>query len=311
MKFHLIRFKLQQFLESMKEMKEFHLYAKLNRNLILSNFESKYWQNHHWIFAIHDQYFYTLPFYFDSLYRFYEDFQKVKSTNPEILIDNHRIWENVKFIEFERSLDDFDRNFSKQLKIQMPKLNIIKFDHYLNTPSLRLTDEQDTIDLSLDNVTTLQFTRGFIGDRQNWIVSLFPNLRHLILSSAYLLSTANVLAEIFNQPIEQLDIDTDEKFQLLANRYYIYFSNVKYINFCLNYIEKSIEWYANIAIQILKNFQNLDALFMYINRNIGSSPAYETRLNQMIEYLNMNTNLDNYQIKHFRQCVLFLKQEII
>jgi len=43
--------KLQHLLESMKELKEFHLYAKLdadfiNSDLILSEFENEYWFDH-------------------------------------------------------------------------------------------------------------------------------------------------------------------------------------------------------------------------------------------------------------------------
>jgi hypothetical protein len=66
--------KLQQFLESMIEIKQFHLYAKLNRKLIdnddiLSHFKNQYWFDHNWSFGMHEKYFYTLPFRFDYLYR--------------------------------------------------------------------------------------------------------------------------------------------------------------------------------------------------------------------------------------------------
>jgi hypothetical protein len=59
---------LQQLLESMIELKQFHLYAKLNKNQIdvdeiLSRFKQQFWFDHHWFFGMHGEYFYTLPFH--------------------------------------------------------------------------------------------------------------------------------------------------------------------------------------------------------------------------------------------------------
>ena len=88
--------KLQQFLESMNELQEFHLYAKLgnyrmNKEIDLPNFQNQYWFNHNLSFGMHDQYFYTLPFHFDHLYKFSNGFNYVKTNNREILINNPRI----------------------------------------------------------------------------------------------------------------------------------------------------------------------------------------------------------------------------
>ncbi|CAF0910101.1 unnamed protein product [Adineta steineri] len=68
--------KLQQLLESMIELEQFHLYATLNsydnsRN-VLSQFQDQYWFDHKWTFGMHGTYFYTLPFHFEYLHEFYE-----------------------------------------------------------------------------------------------------------------------------------------------------------------------------------------------------------------------------------------------
>ncbi len=114
--------KLQQFLESMKELKEFHVYAKLdadyiNSDLILLEFKNEYWFDHNLSFEMHQNYFYTLPFHFDYLYRFYGGFRSVKSNNLEILINDSRIWYYVKSIELERTLN-YNTNIIKELKIK-------------------------------------------------------------------------------------------------------------------------------------------------------------------------------------------------
>jgi hypothetical protein len=61
--------KLQQLLESMVKLKRFHLCSGLthsfNRESILSQFKSKYWFDHNWLFGAVERYFFTLPFQFD------------------------------------------------------------------------------------------------------------------------------------------------------------------------------------------------------------------------------------------------------
>ena len=66
--FHLI--------ESMNQLKQFHLYAKLSqysidRNEILSRFKYQFWFDNNYSFGMHNRYFYTLPFHFDYLHEFY------------------------------------------------------------------------------------------------------------------------------------------------------------------------------------------------------------------------------------------------
>jgi hypothetical protein len=242
--------KLQQFLESMKELKEFHLYAKIhaysiNSDLILSEFRTQFWFDHNWSFGTHDNYFYTLPFHFDYLYEFYNGFMRVRSKNPDILY-NPRIWYNVKSIELERTYD-YDRNFVKELKIKMPKLCLIKFGNRKIFPerySSEIEDKREKIDLRLDNVTTIQFTRGLIGGESYRIISSLPNLRHLIFCCGILYSN-NELSSILNEKIQRLDIDISSPLKHLTEKSYVYFSNIQYINFCLSHFKEEPEWYAD------------------------------------------------------------------
>ncbi|CAF1425500.1 unnamed protein product [Rotaria sordida] len=89
--------KLQQLLESMKELEQFHLCTKLpdssvsTKNNILSKFNDEFWLNHNWSFGIHDEYLYTLPFKFDCLPGLFEGFDFVKSNNNDILENNPRL----------------------------------------------------------------------------------------------------------------------------------------------------------------------------------------------------------------------------
>jgi hypothetical protein len=114
--------KLQQFLESIKELQQFHFYAKFNSNInqnFLSNFENEFWFDHNWPFGIYGKYFFTLPFHFNHLHEFPNSFNYIKS---QILDTNSRIWFNVKSLELSMT-HQYDFNFVKELKIKMPKLN--------------------------------------------------------------------------------------------------------------------------------------------------------------------------------------------
>jgi hypothetical protein len=308
--------KLQQFLESMKELKEIHLYAKtykysINCDKILSGFKNKYWFDHNWSFGMHRNYFYTLPFHFDYLYEFYGGFKNVKSNNPSILIKNRRIWYNVKSIELERS-SNYNRNFVKELKIKMPKLNLIKFCDHLGAPkrySSSIIDEREKNDIRLDNVTTIQFTHRSIEDERDWIISSLPNLRHLTLCYGLIFFDSK-LVPILNERIKRLDIDMYSHLKHLSERNYFYFSNVQYINFCLSDFKEQPELYADVVIKILTNFKNLKSLLIYIHRTFGIyiNPSCEAKLIKLIEHLNTNEIMKNYKVKHFREYALFLKR---
>jgi hypothetical protein len=313
--------KFQQFLQSMTELKQFHLYAKLGssgmtNDMILSQFKYQYWFDHNLSFGMHSDYFYTLPFHFDHLYEFPQDFDTAKSNNPEILINNSRIWYNVKSIELLRT-SEFDRNFVKELQIKMPKLNLIKF---LDTSydlkhkteiSSEINDQQDKITVTLDNVTTIQFGLGTVDNEREWLADVTPNIKRLILSNVNFDLISNKLEKILDKKIVQLDIDVDCDLINLSEKNYVYFSNVKYINFCLDPVYNLSEWYAKIIMKILKNFQNFKILCIYrrLPNYIHKLAVIEARLNIFIDYLDMKKIMINYEMKRYQEYCLFLKRE--
>jgi hypothetical protein len=309
--------KLQKFLESMIQLKQFHLYAKLAYNaidndMILSKFKNQYWFDHNLSFGMHKNYFYTFPFHFDYLYQFYQDFHYVKSNNPEILINNPRIWYNVKSIEL-LGTSEFDRNFVKDLKMKMPKLNLIKFNDFSPVPKHKkqilseINDKQEKIDVTLDNVTIIEFGSAFRsnGNEKNWLINATPNLKQLILSNLKLFPISNELGKIFEKKIQRLDIDDNCDVANLTQRIYVYFSNVQYINFCFIRNFEGPQWYAKIIMRILNNLKNLKILTIYTrHRNIYSTI---TEL-KVIRYLDMNEITKTYQVKNFEKYSLFIRK---
>jgi hypothetical protein len=236
---------------------------------------------------------------------------RVRSNNPDILY-NPRIWHNVKSIELERTYD-YDRNFVKELKIKMPKLSLIKFGNRKIFPerySSEIEDRKEKIDLRLDNVTTIQFTRGLIDGESYRIISSLPNLRHLIFCCG-ILDSDNELSPILNEKIQRLDIDILSPLKHLTEKSYVYFSNIQYINFCLSHFKEEPEWYADVIMKILRNFKNLKSLFIYIRRRIDVyvNCSREAKLSKLIEYLDMNAIRKNYKMKNFCGYCLFLKRE--
>jgi hypothetical protein len=209
--------KLQRFLESMTELKQFHVYAKLDSNaipsdIILLSFQDQFWFDHHWSFGMHGRnykYFYTLPFHFDYLYEFYNGFNDVRSNHSDILITNSRLWYNVKSIGSSK-VSKYDLNFIEELKMKMPKLTFMKFhrDDYSEKNQIKdispKMDEKEKILVTLNNVTAIQCTKEY--DVKECLIYAVPNLRHLILSDAELASIDSELGQIFNERIQQLDI---------------------------------------------------------------------------------------------------------
>jgi hypothetical protein len=315
--------KLQQFLQSMTELKQFHLYAQLgdrsiDTDIILSQFKNQYWFDHNWSFGMHTKYLYTLPFHFDHLYEFPQDFDTVKSNNPEILINNPRVWYNVKSIELFRT-SEFDRHFVKELQMKMPKLNLIKFINFSFVHKhetqifSEIDDKQEKIDVRLDNVRTIQFFWNYtsIDNEKEWLINVTPNIKQLILPNLNLNVTSNELGKILEKKIEQLDIHINSDLINLTEKSYVYFSNVQYINFCIFDHFERLHWHASIIMKILTNFKNLNTLCVYFRQtnNINQLSYLEEKLRNFIEYLDMNEIMKNYQMEHFQTYCLFLKRE--
>jgi len=313
--FSFSRLKLPQLLESMKELKQFHLYTKLpsfqyNNDVDLSQFKDQHWFNHNSSFGMHDTYLYTLPFHFQNFYECFQDFNDVKLNNCEILKNNSRIWYNVKSIQLSVG-SGYSRNFVEELKTKMPKLTLIRFNRYPVLSTIETHDSFGNKDVTLDNVTTIQFIQGSIQNQKDWIIYLLPNLRHLILSYTPITSIDSELATVLNKKIQRLDIDAECQVEQLTESIYVYFSNVQNINFYLNDSGKSPECYADIIMKMLKNFKGLKILMFRSNHfchGEGELSFLEKNLAKIIEYFHMTEMYKNYQVKYLKEYTLFLKK---
>jgi hypothetical protein len=280
--------KLQQFLESMKQLEQFHLYASipttnLNNQLFLSRFENEFWFKHNWSFGMYRNYLFTLPFYFNFLSNFSNDIQ---SNNSELLRTNHRLWYNVKSIELSMT-NQYDIHFLRELKIKMPKLNFIKFNSWIQNSKL-ISNER--INLTLNNVTTILFQGQYFQENIEWFIHLLPNLRHLIL---HLAKCPFKQSEILSKQIKELDILNFSTFILSNNEIYIYFSKLEYLNIWIEANEMNEKSIEEIIWKILNNFYHLKILTIYFYSKYSSNSNI---LNNLFHHLNIDQITNNYLI---------------
>ena len=316
--------RLQWLLESMTELKQFHLYIKaidlkLNSEIILSKYQTQFWFDHNWFFGTDGDYFYTLPFHFDYLYGVGSNFKNVKCSNPEILITNPRLWCNVKFIRISSKKLNFDSNFIKELKIKMPKLNFIKFGQTVGEQmyNQNMIDVNKNERSTLDNIKTIACQKTSLQDGKEWLINVLPNVTHLILYNTISSSLDKKLIEILNKNIQQLDIFTYDELKQLVETRYVYFSNVQCINYHMIYDDdenqSGLKSRAVTIMQILMEFKNLKILLLYIYGREGSSPCFgiNTKFKRLIAFLNMKEIEKKYQIKCYHRYLLFSKHEYI
>ncbi|CAF5055452.1 unnamed protein product, partial [Rotaria sp. Silwood1] len=221
----------QQFLQLMPKLQQFHLYAILTQDLIdiksiLSTFKNHFWLDHNWTVGMHDKYLYTLPFHFDKLYDF-TDFDRVDSNNYEILINNPRIWYNVKSIKFK--IANFD--LLKRIRIKMPKLHLISIDYFNysdNTQDLHMIQNQiNNMNVTLDRIMTVHLTCGSLENEKQWFMNTLPNIRYLVLCRTEFPLLKSQLTWILNDKIERLVIEGNSIVEQFGKQNYIYFSNLQ------------------------------------------------------------------------------------
>ncbi|CAF3604664.1 unnamed protein product [Adineta steineri] len=260
------RIQFRQLLQSMNELKQFHLYVKLvqlldNKETLLSQFRDQFWVDHNWSFGMHAKYFYTLPFHFDHLHEFYGGFDDVQSTHSNILLNNDRTWSHVKSIDLLLT-SKYDLNFLKQMKRKMPKLTFINFNSTDNISVKKSEDVCMKNHITFDKVTMIKCMNGSLEDEKEWLIHLLPNLKHLILNSTKLPSMSSELTPILNQRIKQLILMNYFSLEPLTEISYFYFSNVERISFKIyNNQLHEIERYAdNIMVGFIINESSAESL---------------------------------------------------
>jgi hypothetical protein len=312
--------KLRQLLEPINELKRFHLYVKPkrlldNKEILLSRFQDQYWFDHNWSFGMHGKYFYTLPFHFDYLHEFHGGFKDVKSNHSDILMNNDRVWYNIKHIDlFMPSKYNF--NFLKQLKIKMPKLTFINFNlsdyNGVNKTESIYTgnNKREKVHVTLDNVTTIKCIKGSLQDEKEWLIHALPNLKHLILFSTQLPSVYSELTPILNQRIKKLDLYEYSSLEPLTQISYFYFLNIQHISVCIpNTAQRRIGCYADNIMVILKNFKSLQTLMLYTSdENYNYFKALTKELRRLIQLPNKKETKEKYQMNQFYGWILFSKK---
>lgn len=294
--------KAQQLLETMKQLKQFHLYARtdLDKESILSQFQNQFWFDRQLYFGMHSNCFYTLPFYFDYLHESYTDFHIVESNYSDFLDTNHQLWYNVKSLNLSMSYQ-YDMNFVKQLKIQMPKLNYINF---IYRRTLQNSDEyviSNQTDLTLNSVKTIEITGGFNQQINHWLIHFLPNVKNLILSFGESASTINQVLP----NIERLYIDERSNLEELTSISYTYYPNIQFIQFHLSFYRRKSEWYADMIIQILHNFKNLKRVLLYPLGTKRLDNSVESESIKLVRNLNVQEMNTSYRIKHYKLYSVF------
>ena len=298
-----------QLLKSMKQLQQFHFYmsfpsCQYHPDIDLSQFPNL-------SFGMHSDYLYTLPFHFNNIYDCFEDFNHVNFKNYEILKKHSRIWHHVKSIQLHQQ-SVYNRDFVKELKIKMPKLTLIKFTGYNSLPHIHKQNSScNENDVTLKNVTTIEFMRESVENQKDWIIYSLPNLKHLILSHSKMPSKDSCLMPILNRQIQRLDIDAHSGIELVAEAANQgYFSSVENINFHINNSDKSPEWYADIIMKIFKNVKHLQIMMIRFTdfchgENELSFP--EKNLAKIGEYFTTNQMHRTYQIIYMKEYTLFVK----
>jgi hypothetical protein len=312
--------KLQRFLKSMIHLKQFHLYTKLDnkptdidKKNILLGFQNQYWFDHQLYFGMHDRYLYTLPFHSYYLHEFYGDFNDVQSSNHQILLNNPRMWYNVKSIDIRHPLT-YDFSFFKELNIKMPKLICINFDGLDGHDPQLIGNSWEDIDeeeMVFNNVRRITWPNKYIESAKQWIICFLPNLNHLTFSDIDLVLSENFLTEILNKRIEQLDLEGNSLSGQLTEIKELNYSNVEHL--CLKLSDRHVYYnnqYPIILMKILKNCKNLQTLIVYkFQLNKYFFQLTKEELNTVMNDSEMEHVNKNYQMKQFPDWILFSKKE--
>jgi hypothetical protein len=289
----------QQLLESMIELKSFHLYMQVERTYsfdveyFLSTFQTQFWFDHHWIFGMHGKYLYTLPFHFDKLKDFI-DFNRIKSSNSKIF-NSLQTWSHVKSIDFPYSFR-FKSNVIEQIKLKMPNLTsaTLTFQRMHNFPK-----NIDKTNISLDSVITIHSVGEYLQAGKHLLIRTFPNVRNLILSYSSD-SVANAYDEYFGAKWTTTDSIYSSKIEHVE-------IEIKSENADCDYLHKVIKC---LVKELLKMFINIQSfLFHFYDRLRAPSRCLVSELNKTVPLLNMDEFAEIYQIKHIQHYLQFIRKQ--
>jgi hypothetical protein len=282
----------KQLLNSMIQLKSFHLYVKFDQEPVdiehlLSTFENRFWIDHHWSIGMHKNYLYTLPFHFEKLKDFI-NFDHIKSKIST--------WSRVTSIELSKSTD-FNSNLIKQLKFQMPNLTSIIVN---SEPA----NEYET-NLTLDSVTTVHYQGEYLQNIKQCFIHIFPNTKHFVFSyqpPRFALSTNRIgflqKLDVYYRG-ERIKKDSNHLLNIQSIR-------IKLILKDLDVLYKHVLRLIRELLEIFPNLQYF--IFQFYSIDYSSSHIPYTDLTELIQLLNMDKISKKYQIKHIENYFQFIKK---
>jgi hypothetical protein len=296
-------FILQQYLlESMIQLKSFHLYMQVERKSsfyvkrFFSTFQTQFWLDHHWIFGMHETYLYTLPFHFDQLNDF-SDFDQIKSSNPKIL-NSLQTWSHVKSIKFSHFFE-FKSNVIEQIKFKMPNSTSISLTFQRMHTFFPNIDETNQTAISLDSVTTIHSVGEYLQAGKHLLIRLFQNMRNLILSYSSE-SVANSYDDYFRAKWMTIDSSYSSKIEHVQ-------IEIKSQDADCDYLHKVVKCLIEELLNMFINIQSF--LFHFYERLRCPSRCLVSELNKTIQLFNMNEFAEIYQIKHIQHYLQFIRKQ--
>jgi hypothetical protein len=288
----------QQLLESMIQLKSFHLFMELDKQPVdierfLSIFQTQFWLDHHWTFGMHKTYLYTLPFHFDQLKDF-SDFDQIKSSNSKIL-NSLQTWSHVKSIVFPSSFQ-FKSNVIEQIKFKMPNLTSTTVRLYrMHTYDMNV-DETNQTNISLDSVTTIHSEGEYIQAVKHLLIRIFPNTRNLILSCSSE-SVANAYDDYFRVKGTTTNSSKIEHVEI----------RITSENADCNCLHKVVKCLVQELLKMFKNIQSF--LFHFYELFLYPSTCLVSELNKTIQLFNRDKFGEIYQIKHIQHYLQFIRKQ--
>lgn len=263
-------------------------------------FKTQFWLDHHWTLGTHETYLYTLPFHFDTLKDFI-DFDEIQSSNAKIL-DSPNTWSHVKSINSSTS-SKLSINILKQMKLKMTNLTSITFNL---GPMENLCTENDAInqtDIILDSITTVSCRSYNLQITRQWLMKIFPNTKHLILTCD----------SYSPKPLSNIKVSSQKLHECYHETDGIYLSKIEYAK--IQVVLRDLDhFYENIIcpvkelVEMCRNLQSFTLHFDHIREFLHTEPLNDLNKLKLIEMFNTENISEKYHIKPVYNYLHFVRK---
>ncbi|CAF1053729.1 unnamed protein product [Adineta ricciae] len=282
--------KLKQYMETMNKLSEFHLYAKLqpnqtkqNQRILLDLKKQQLLSDRNVFFGVYNNYFYTLPFYFDYLH-------EIDSNIHENLKDPGESWHNVRYVHLNFTLH-YDEHIISVLKSKMPKLMVILWRK--ESQSNRTYEEIRNIMANYIRIFHSNRQDFSSDSKKDWYAFRLNTPLHL-----YLQNEEVTLA--IKKAMTQCSCVTHNGLVRLSKINRFHLSSFSHVDFSVDRHGASLEWYADILTKIVQTFQHLETIKVFVDD--------QSSANELIENLHMNRgSFRNFVLKRYSESFLLKK----